>query len=129
MASRTSRSISQLTLLGVSLRGLPQSMRLFVAGNLPPATRDAIHADAAPLRQATSVVKWVAASALHITLKFLGEQDERIVGEVTRALEHAGQKHAPMEIRLTDAGAFPNFRRPRVVWVGMTCQDALRALA
>jgi 2'-5' RNA ligase len=104
-------------------------MRLFVAGNLPPAIRDAIHDDAAPLRQATSAVKWVVASALHITLKFLGEQDERAVGDLTRALEYVGQKHPPLQIRLTEAGAFPNFRRPRVVWVGMTCQDALRALA
>ena len=104
-------------------------MRLFVAGNLPPAVRDAIHADAEALRRATSVVKWVAASALHITLKFLGEQDERNLGDLTLALEHVGERHAPMQIRLTDAGAFPNFRRPRVVWVGMTCQDALRALA
>ena len=107
----------------------PHLMRLFVAGNLPPATRDAIHDDAAPLRQATSAVKWVAASALHITLKFLGEQDEQAVGDLTRALEHVGYAHPPLHIRFTEAGAFPNFRRPRVVWVGMTCQDALRALA
>jgi len=104
-------------------------MRLFVAGNLPPAIRDAIRADAEPLRQAAPAVKWVAASALHITLKFLGERDEQSIGDLTRALEHVGQQHAPMRIRFTEAGAFPNFRRPRVVWVGMTCQDALRALA
>jgi 2'-5' RNA ligase len=103
-------------------------MRLFVAGNLPAAIRDAIHADAAPLRDVSSAIKWVAAPALHITLKFLGERDERLVGDLTHALEAVAQRHAPLEIRLTEIGAFPNFRRPRVVWVGMTCQDALGAL-
>ena len=103
-------------------------MRLFVAGNLPSAIRDAVYAGAAPLREATSAIKWVTASSLHITLKFLGERDERLVGDLTGALEMVAAGHAPMEIRLTEVGAFPNFRRPRVVWIGMTCQDALRAL-
>ena len=29
----------------------------------------------------------------------------------------------------TEVGAFPNFRRPRVVWVGMTSERALQSLA
>jgi RNA 2',3'-cyclic 3'-phosphodiesterase len=104
-------------------------MRLFVAGNLPAAIRDLIHADAAPLRAAVPAVKWVAAPALHITLKFLGECDERQVDTLTAALSGLGERHAPIDIYLTEIGAFPNFRRPRVVWVGMTGENRLRALA
>ena len=54
-------------------------MRLFIAVNIPPVVREAIHADAEPLRAATSAVRWVSPSNLHVTLKFLGDQDESLV--------------------------------------------------
>ena len=104
-------------------------MRLFVAINLPVDTRDAIYADAEPLRAATQAVRWVAPSALHVTLKFLGERDDHLVPELRRALESVAAAHASLSVSTTDVGAFPNFRRPRVVWLGMTSEDAMRALA
>ena len=104
-------------------------MRLFVAINFPPDARDAVYADAAPLRAATNGVKWVAAPLLHVTLKFLGEQPDTLVADLTRAMTVVGARHAPLELRTTQMGAFPNFRRPRVVWVGMTGETELRALA
>ena len=104
-------------------------MRLFIAVNLPPSIRDVIHAETTSLRAVVRGVKWVAAPALHITLKFLGEQDERLVGDLRGALESVVQRHAAFDVRTTEVGAFPNFRRPRVVWVGMTGESPLRALA
>jgi 2'-5' RNA ligase len=104
-------------------------MRLFIAVNIPPAVRDAIYADAEPLRAATSAVRWVSSSALHVTLKFLGEQDEALVVPLREAIESAAARHASVAVETTDVGAFPNFRRPRVVWVGMTGERALQSLA
>ena len=105
-------------------------MRLFVATNLPAAVRDAIHADAAPLREAAHAVKWVAAPALHVTLKFLGERMTRVVPVSDAGARGAvARRHAPIDVRPTEIGAFPNFRRPRVVWVGMTGETAVRSLA
>jgi RNA 2',3'-cyclic 3'-phosphodiesterase len=104
-------------------------MRLFIAINLPAAIRDGVHTDVAPLRDAANAVRWVASSALHVTVKFLGEQDERLVGDLRAALESVGQRHAPVSVETTAIGAFPNFRRPRVVWVGMTGESSLRSLA
>lgn len=103
-------------------------MRLFIAVNLPAALRDAIHGQAASLRAATTAVRWVAAPALHITLKFLGDQDDRLVPDLRVALTSVVPRHPVIDARLTEIGAFPNFRRPRVVWVGMTGQDALQGL-
>ena len=104
-------------------------MRLFIAVTLPEAARDAIYADAAPLRAATGAVKWVDAASLHVTLKFLGEQDDRLVADLQRTIETAASHHRQIELRTTGFGAFPNFRRPRVVWVGMTGEAELSALA
>jgi 2'-5' RNA ligase len=104
-------------------------MRLFIAINLPAAIRDGIHADVAPLRDSANAIRWVASGALHVTLKFLGEQDDRAVDDLRAALESVAQRHAPLSVETTAIGAFPNFRRPRVVWVGMTGENALRSLA
>ncbi len=104
-------------------------MRLFIAVNLPAAVRDAIYADAEPMRAAATAIRWVSPAALHVTLKFLGEQDESLVMPLRGALESVVPTHAPISAKTIDVGAFPNFRRPRVVWVGMTGERALQSLA
>jgi len=104
-------------------------MRLFVAVNLPPAVREAIYDDTGPLRAAADRVRWVGSSALHVTLKFLGEQDDRLVAILRGALEVVAERHQAIEVHTTSVGAFPNFRRPRVVWLGMTGENALQVLA
>jgi 2'-5' RNA ligase len=105
------------------------AMRLFIAVNLPVAVRDAIYADAEPLRAATTSIRWVSPAALHVTLKFLGELDASLVNPLRDVLESVVPGHAAITARTTDVGAFPNFRRPRVVWVGMTSERALQSLA
>jgi len=104
-------------------------MRLFVAINLPPEIRDAIYADTAPLRAATSAVKWVAAPLLHVTLKFLGERSDVLLPDLENIIRNVAERQPALELRTTQYGAFPNFRRARVVWVGMTGETALRAIA
>ena len=106
-----------------------RAMRLFIAVNIPPAVRDVIHADADPLRAATSAVRWVSPSNLHVTLKFLGDQDESLVVPLRDAIQSVASRHATVAVETTDIGAFPNFRRPRVVWVAMTGERALQSLA
>ena len=104
-------------------------MRLFIAVNLPEGVRDAIYADAEPLRAATTAIHWVSPAALHVTLKFLGEQDESLVSPLRDVLESVVPTHVAISARTTAVGVFPNFRRPRVVWVGMTSERALQSLA
>jgi 2'-5' RNA ligase len=104
-------------------------MRLFVAINLPPETRDAIYADTAPLRAATTAVKWVAAPLLHVTLKFLGERSDVLLPDLENIIRIVTARQPALELRTTQFGAFQNFRRARVVWVGMTGETELRVLA
>ena len=104
-------------------------MRTFIAINLPAEVREGIYDDTAPLRAATDAVRWVAARSLHATLKFIGELSDAAVDDVRRALEGVASAYAAVTVATTHLGAFPNFRRPRVVWVGMTGEAELRALA
>ncbi len=55
---------------------------------------------------------------MHITLLFLGETDDRDVPKVIEAVRKAVEGVGPFEVTLRGLGAFPDVRRPRVVWAG-----------
>jgi 2'-5' RNA ligase len=103
-------------------------MRLFIAINLPPAQRTAIHNATAPLRSASSNVTWVAADCLHLTMKFLGEQPEDSVATLSAALAAVAARFQPMRLDLGGIGAFPHFRSPRIFWLGIAPEPKLELL-
>ena len=94
-------------------------MRLFLAINLPPETRGELHAATAPLRLAAPGVSWVNEERLHLTLKFFGERPDTDVPVLAGAGRAVAHRHRATEITLAGIGCFPNFRRPRVVWIGV----------
>ena len=104
-------------------------MRLFVAINLPDALRQAVFDASAPLREAAPRgVSWVAPERLHLTVKFLDEQPESVVDPLAASLAAVTARHPPLSLELEGLGAFPNFRRPRVVWLGVRPDPKLELL-
>ena len=103
-------------------------MRLFLAINLEPPVSAAVSAAAIPLREAAPALSWVDAARLHLTLKFLGEQPDEMAGMVAAAMDRVARRHAAFESSLGEFGAFPNFRRARVVWIGMEDEPRLEML-
>jgi 2'-5' RNA ligase len=103
-------------------------MRLFLAVELEPELKRALHEAAAPLRAIVPDAGWVAEERLHLTLKFLDEQPEAFVGPVTTMMEEIASRHWPVPIRLRGVGAFPDLRRPRVIWVGIAAAPKLELL-
>ena len=103
-------------------------MRLFLALDLLPATVEALHLAIAPLRAAAPHVAWVPAGKLHLTLKFLGDGDEARLAELVKAASGLAAAHRAFEMCLQELGAFPNFRRPRVVWLGVEREPRLELL-
>ncbi len=104
-------------------------MRLFLAANFTAALREQLYAAAAPLRDAAPTVAWVARDLLHVTLKFLGERDASLVPAVAATLRAIALTQSPFDVRLGGYGAFPNFRSPRVVWMGAEDAQPLVAIA
>jgi len=103
-------------------------MRLFLAGGLEPEVRRALREATAPLRALAPDAGWVAEERLHLTLKFLDEQPETFVAPLTAKMEEIASRHWPVPIRLRGVGAFPNLRRPRVMWVGIAPAPKLELL-
>src|SRR5262249_51406134 len=103
-------------------------VRLFLALNIEPEVRHRVHAATQALRAADSDVRWVDESKLHLTLKFLGEQPETLVTPLSAALDQAAGKSRELDLQFGSIGAFPNFRRPRVVWLGVAPDPKLELL-
>jgi RNA 2',3'-cyclic 3'-phosphodiesterase len=64
-------------------------------------------------------VRWVAPDGIHLTLKFLGDTPRSRVAEIEAALRRACAAFRPFEFSVEGRGCFPNYRRPRVIWVAV----------
>jgi 2'-5' RNA ligase len=103
-------------------------MRLFVALELRPAVADALDRAIAPLRQTEPDLSWVPRDKLHLTMKFFGDVDDGAVPAIQRAADMVTARHRPFDMQLGEVGAFPNFRRARVVWIGVENEPRLELL-
>lgn len=75
--------------------------------------------DGRPSRPGSDAVRWVPTHQVHLTLAFLGHLPEQQLEEVVRRLEDVASQHAPFDLAFRDVGAFPDARRPKVVWLGV----------
>ncbi len=66
---------------------------------------------------------------LHVTMRFLGDTDEGLVGDIERAMRAAVDGVPPFTVGLDGVGAFPTPRKARVVWLGMTGAEPLARIA
>lgn len=106
------------------------SHRIFVAVALDERLRDAINDLERRLEEAGARLRWVKPENLHFTLRFLGRISDAQLNRVRKAAQEAAKEMGAFQISLAGVGAFPNARRPRVVWVGVSDGgDALRELA
>ena len=103
-------------------------VRLFLAINLDPdVRRDVIDATAA-LREVGPSLTWADESRLHLTLKFLGAQPPESVASIADAMHDVAARHRSFAMHVSEVGAFPNFRRARVVWMGIGRDPRLELL-
>ena len=103
-------------------------MRLFLAINPQPEVRRAVIEATSDLRAAAPTLNWMDESRVHLTLKFFGEQDDAVVGPIGSALDRVAERHRSFTMRIGEVGAFPNFRRARVVWMGVDRDARLELL-
>ena len=97
-----------------------ERVRCFVAIELPAEARQCIGTLVAGLREAeVRGLRPVNPEAVHLTLKFLGDVPASQVDAVAAALEGAAAAAHPFDLELRGLGAFPDLRRPRVLWVGV----------
>lgn len=99
---------------------MSETVRCFVAVNLPAPLRGKIGEFFADLRTGIRGVRWVVPESLHLTLKFLGEVERVRLPGIEEALETSLAGRGPIAVALAGTGVFPPRGRPRVVWLDVT---------
>jgi RNA 2',3'-cyclic 3'-phosphodiesterase len=100
-------------------------MRLFVAVQVPDDIRGKASSLSAELPP--DAITPVQPKNMHLTLRFIGEVDEKAKDEIVRKLEAVRFK--PFGCSMKGVGVFPSEDYVRVVWAGVESGGALVALA
>ncbi|HEY8496702.1 MAG TPA: RNA 2',3'-cyclic phosphodiesterase [Limnochordales bacterium] len=95
-----------------------ERVRTFVAVPVDEAVRQGIARWQARLAAPGVDIKWVEPHNLHITLAFLGELERAAVARVEDAVVQACAGHRPFTLGFNGFGVFPDWRAPRVLWIG-----------
>ncbi|MBS1251991.1 MAG: RNA 2',3'-cyclic phosphodiesterase [Anaerolineales bacterium] len=64
-------------------------------------------------------VRWVRPGGIHLTLKFLGDVPAGRIDAIGEGVAQAVAGTEPFTVTAEELGVFPNWRRPRVIWVGV----------
>lgn len=94
-------------------------MRAFIALELPEPVRSALAALQSQLAASGADVAWVKPDRLHVTMRFLGEITDEQRQRVEAGARRMASETSPFTVQLTEPGAFPSARAPRVLWVGI----------
>ena len=63
-------------------------------------------------------ISWAKPASIHLTIKFLGDMDEKVIDPLLLAVEQTIGRQMPVNVPLERLGAFPRPQSPRVLWVG-----------
>ena len=76
-----------------------------------------------------SNLKIVEPQNIHITLKFLGDTDEKLIGEIEQIIKESVKETPSFDIKLIGTGVFPNPGYIKIVWIGIQDNGIIREIA
>jgi len=94
-------------------------MRAFIAIELPSKIKAYLNNIQDKLKVSGADVRWVNPQNIHLTLKFLGEIEDKLEPQISRILEDVSLNKYSFTVRLDSLGAFPKINSPRIIWTGI----------
>ena len=98
-------------------------IRAFIAIEIPDEIREKISDLQSSLKNLGGRISWTKPKNIHLTLKFLGDIDEMLIDEIASELNKIAASISQFQIHVEEIGAFPNFKRARVIWVGTKSEN------
>jgi 2'-5' RNA ligase len=101
-----------------------KNLRTFIAVELPAETRSYLFQSGQKMAEniPNRAIRWVAPENMHLTLRFLGDTPEDKLPVIAAELDAITQQFQPFNLHLHELGCFPNRKRPRVIWAGLSGQ-------
>ncbi|MBF0368815.1 MAG: RNA 2',3'-cyclic phosphodiesterase [Magnetococcales bacterium] len=102
-------------------------LRLFIGVTPPTPLSQELQAMGKTWQKQLPMCRWLDPKGWHLTLHFLGHLDKTYLQEVIEGMNQVADQTPPITLRPTGWGVFPDFRHPRVFWLGWGGND-LQAL-
>jgi len=96
-----------------------ETIRTFISVELPQEIHHKLRQMQDILGASMPDVRWTKSPNIHLTLKFLGDVEVSRIDAISKALAGIASRFPPFTMSFTGLGAFPNSRKPRIVWVGL----------
>jgi len=90
-------------------------VRLFLAGVVPDAVKQMLHAQLEPVRAATPQARWLPEDSLHLTLVFLGSVPDAVALPLQATFGEVCGRHRAVRLVLGRMETFGPTRAPRVL--------------
>lgn len=100
---------------------------LFVSLNLPAEIKKKVKELVVRLVKLNLPVRWLAEENLHLTLFFLGYQDDPSVKKIEQSLKQTSGHHQPFQLEIKNLILIPA-KNPKVVCLGFRDSDELISL-
>jgi len=94
-------------------------IRAFIALELSDVLKRHISGYIAILDKKNDRIRWVRPEGMHITLKFLGDIDQKMIGPISTRLDEIMRGYDVLSLEAAGFGAFPSINKARVVWLGL----------
>ena len=94
-------------------------MRLFLAIPVREEIIESVGKGIDRLRETRAAVRWVKPEGVHLTVRFLGETAEDRVDTLIEVISSVCGTFHPFPLWVEGLGAYPDIRRPRVIWAGV----------
>ena len=94
-------------------------LRLFLAIDIPSHARETVVSIQNRFKTLGLNASWVQPENIHLTLKFLGDTPLEQVAKIKKSVSEAVDSISVCKVALDGIGVFPNFKKPRVLWVGL----------
>jgi len=104
-----------------------QKIRTFIAIDIPVSQK--INQVINELKKTQIDAKLVEMENMHLTLKFLGDIDEKLIDEIEKTIKESTKNTQPFEITLKNIGVFPNKNYIKIVWIGVENAGPLKQIA
>lgn len=98
-------------------------MRTFIAIELPLRVKECVIERQRGMQRlldaqgVDSAFRWTPLDNLHLTLRFLGDTSDAQRRQVEAALADIAGQSSAFQLALRAAGAFPNLRKPNILWL------------
>ncbi len=103
---------------------MSQLLRTFIALEFENSIQSFVQHIQNDLQRLTSErIAWVKPENAHITLKFLGDIDQKHIRSIVDALKNVSLPSSPTKLSIQQLGSFSSQGIPKVIWVGFDDTD------